>query len=311
MVNQSLKKPHIPLIPASFRTLKKCQSEVQAHDPMMAEATTIMAALSTLSPPQLSDLTLSIFSDINRHHYRLLSLLSSPALFSLTLHHLHSLSLQHKALLIARHLLSALRRLTLHLHPKPPPPPPLPSITIKQRDLDAVLLLLLLCEIRQHNPEALETSPTKWRAAASKLWSGAMLTLSGIGFYNGSVLIPYVEMVTRCWKFVGEMGHCGGDGDGKVAASPAAVVALPSVGVRGRGVECVICKEEMREGRDVCELPCEHLFHWMCILPWLRKSNTCPCCRFPLPTDDVFGEIQRLWELLVKIGSRRSVGECT
>jgi hypothetical protein len=267
---------------------------------MMTETTAIMAALSTLPPPQLSDLNFSILSDIRHQHRRLSAVLSSPTLFSLTLHHLHSLSLPHKTLLIARHLLSALSHLVRHFHPKQQPPPP-PSTATKQRDLDAVLLLLLLCEIRQHNPEALETSsPAKWREILSGLWCDAVLMISGIGFCDGSVLIPYIETVTRCWKFVGEMGCCGGDGDGKVAASPAAVVALPSVEVRGRGVECVICKEEMREGRDLCELPCEHLFHWMCILPWLTKRNTCPCCRFPLPTDDVFGEIQRLWEVLVK-----------
>lgn len=101
---------------------------------------------------------------------------------------------------------------------------------------------------------------------------------------------------------------CGGGGGGKefgeVAASAAAVVALPAVEVAVGGRECVICKEEMRVGRDVCELPCQHLFHWMCILPWLGKRNTCPCCRFRLPSDDVFGEIQRLWEVLVKSGAK-------
>ncbi|KAK8491695.1 hypothetical protein V6N13_030114 [Hibiscus sabdariffa] len=90
----------------------------------------------------------------------------------------------------------------------------------------------------------------------------------------------------------------------EVAASPAEVVALPSVEVRGGGVECVICKEEMREGREVCKFPCQHLFHWVCILPWLKKRNTCPCCRFQLPCDDIFGEIQRLWGVLVKAGGK-------
>ncbi|KAB2622253.1 nuclear localization sequence-binding protein-like [Pyrus ussuriensis x Pyrus communis] len=92
----------------------------------------------------------------------------------------------------------------------------------------------------------------------------------------------------------------------EVAASPAVVVSLPSVVVSGGGSECVICKEEMREDRDVCELPCRHLFHWMCILRWLRKRNTCPCCRFTLPTEDVFGEIQRLWEILHIVGNEKT-----
>lgn len=124
---------------------------------------------------------------------------------------------------------------------------------------------------------------------------------SGIGVHNGSLLVPYIDTVARCLRFV----FCGGERrvGGDVAAAVAAVVALPSVEVSGGGVavECVICKEEMREGREVCELPCQHLFHWKCILPWFRKRNTCPCCRFQLPTDDVFGEIQRLWDVLAKM----------
>lgn len=134
------------------------------------------------------------------------------------------------------------------------------------------------------------------------------MTISGIATGGGGVLIPYIETVARCLRFVGFVGSCGGKAHREVAASPVAVVELPSVAVDdGAAVECVICKEEMKEGRDACQLPCEHLFHWLCILPWLRKRNTCPCCRFQLPTDDIFGEIQRLWEILVKVSSS-SVG---
>lgn len=136
-----------------------------------------------------------------------------------------------------------------------------------------------------------------------------MLGVSGIGVFNGAALVPFIEMVTRCLTFVGLMGGRGGGKVGKeVPASVPAVVALPSVEVSGEEVECAICKEMMMEGRDVCQLPCQHLFHWMCILPWLRKRNTCPCCRFQLPTDDVFGEIQRLWDVLVKMSC---AAECT
>lgn len=119
-------------------------------------------------------------------------------------------------------------------------------------------------------------------------------------------MIPFVETVSRCWRLVGALDCGGGKEAAEVAASAATVVALPSVEVRHDGRECVICKEEMGIGRDVCELPCQHLFHWMCILPWLGKRNTCPCCRFRLPSDDVFGEIQRLWEVLVKMTAKDS-----
>ncbi|KAK2971598.1 hypothetical protein RJ640_024234 [Escallonia rubra] len=266
-----------------------------------------MSALSTLAPPQFSDLTTSLSSLFCRHHCRLSSILSSPTLFTLTLHHLHSLSLHQKSLLVARYLSSTLSHLTCFFHAKTTPSLHTATAMIKLRDLDTVLLLLILCELRQHEPKALETSLSNWRVVLCNYFSDTMLKLSGLGVSSSEVLITYNDVVTKCWRFVSAMG-CGSGGGGvekdgrEVAASAAVVVALPSVEVNRGGNECVICKEEMREGRDVCQLPCDHLFHWKCILPWLRKRNSCPCCRHRLPTDDVFGEIERLWEVLVKAG---------
>lgn len=128
-----------------------------------------------------------------------------------------------------------------------------------------------------------------------------MLRLSSLGgCSSGEVLIQYIESVGRSWNLVNVMGFVGG-GEGEEAASASAVVALPSVEASGGG-ECVICKEEMKEGREVCEFPCRHMFHWMCILRWLKKRNTCPCCRHRLPTDDVRREIERLLDDFAKIG---------
>ncbi|KAI3687930.1 hypothetical protein L1987_81635 [Smallanthus sonchifolius] len=272
----------------------------------MEETTTrtiVMAALSTLTPPQISTLTTTISSLFHFHRRRLSSLLSSHTLFSLSLHHLHSLSLHQKSLLIARHLLSILSQLSHLINPTTARMPPCTTTTLNDRDLDSVLLLLLLCELHQHDPESLKTlSPTDWRDSLSGYVSATMLTLSGIGCSNSEILIKYIEVVTKCKKFVDVMGCRDGKEGKEVAASVAAVVALPSVEVKQGGKECAVCKEEMRQGRDVCELPCEHRFHWMCILPWVIKRNTCPCCRHRLPTDDVYGEIERQWELLVKIG---------
>lgn len=94
---------------------------------------------------------------------------------------------------------------------------------------------------------------------------------------------------------------------GKKGASAETLVELPTVDLKEGGRECVICKEEMKVGRDVCKLPCEHLFHWRCVLPWLKNNDMCPCCRYRLPSDDVFGEIQRLWEMLIKLGAKQSL----
>ncbi|CAJ2677453.1 unnamed protein product [Trifolium pratense] len=274
---------------------------------VMEETTTtiIMEAVSTLTPSHLTHLTNSINSSTRRHHHRLTFLLSSPSLFSLTLHHLHKLSLSQKTLLISRHLLSSLHLLTQSTSPLPPPI----STTMRQREIDAVLLLLLLCETHNHNPEALNAPFSHWRLNLNKIFSNTLLIMSScssappLGGCLGSVLIPFIETVSRCWRLVGVLGCEEGKEVKEVAASAATVVSLPAVVVSVGGRECVICKDEMRVGRDVCQLPCQHLFHWMCILPWLGNKNTCPCCRFRLPSDDVFGEIQRLWEILLKMGA--------
>lgn len=54
------------------------------------------------------------------------------------------------------------------------------------------------------------------------------------------------------------------------------------------GIEilCPVCKEEFVIEERGITLPCQHNFHQHCILPWLEEHNSCPICRFELPTDD-------------------------
>ncbi|KAL2330461.1 hypothetical protein Fmac_018042 [Flemingia macrophylla] len=49
---------------------------------------------------------------------------------------------------------------------------------------------------------------------------------------------------------------------------------------------CAICKDVLALGTEVSQLPCSHLYHINCILPWLSARNSCPLCRYELPTDD-------------------------
>ncbi|GAB2272422.1 hypothetical protein Dimus_007247 [Dionaea muscipula] len=278
-------------------------SPLSQMDDQTADESIIFAALSTLTHTKLSFLSLSLSTTFRRHSRRLAHLLSSPILFYSTLNHLYSLPLPHKSLLIARHLLSTLHLLTPYLPPPHSNSTPPTTAPLSLRDLDSALLLLLFCELRQHDPKLLEASaPEEWHRAVTTYFSRTTLTLSGIEASHEEVLGDFVDVVVTCRRFAGSAG-CAGKAGREVAAAVAAVVALPAVEVKGGGGgECVVCKEEMREGREVCELPCGHLFHWWCVLPWFRKRNTCPCCRFRLPTDDVYGEIERLWEVLVRVG---------
>jgi E3 ubiquitin-protein ligase RNF115/126 len=49
---------------------------------------------------------------------------------------------------------------------------------------------------------------------------------------------------------------------------------------------CAVCKDEFECGQDCLSMPCQHYFHKECIIPWLKERNSCPVCRFELPTDD-------------------------
>ena len=44
------------------------------------------------------------------------------------------------------------------------------------------------------------------------------------------------------------------------------------------GGECAVCLEEFRVGSHA-KLPCSHIFHQNCILPWFWMNDFCPLCR--------------------------------
>lgn len=82
------------------------------------------------------------------------------------------------------------------------------------------------------------------------------------------------------------------DSSGRRGAPPAAksaVEALPTVEVKSTDIEvCAICKDKVfnNEEEIAKQLPCGHMYHEDCIVPWLGSRNTCPVCRYELPTDD-------------------------
>nr|GMD59053.1 probable E3 ubiquitin-protein ligase RHC2A [Ipomoea batatas] len=72
-------------------------------------------------------------------------------------------------------------------------------------------------------------------------------------------------------------------------ASKAAIESMPTIEILNSHIEtephCAVCKEPFELGNEAREMPCNHLYHSDCILPWLSLRNSCPVCRHQLPTD--------------------------
>ncbi|KAK4719587.1 hypothetical protein R3W88_017925 [Solanum pinnatisectum] len=78
---------------------------------------------------------------------------------------------------------------------------------------------------------------------------------------------------------------------GTPPAAKWAVSGLPDVKVSDELLnsdlsQCAVCKDGFKLDELVKQMPCKHMYHNDCILPWLEMRNSCPVCRFELPTDN-------------------------
>lgn len=73
------------------------------------------------------------------------------------------------------------------------------------------------------------------------------------------------------------------DRRGPLPASKSAIDALPTVKISKKDVRsdshCAVCKEKFQIGSQAKKLPCKHIYHSDCIVPWLAQHSSCPVCR--------------------------------
>ncbi|XP_046741424.1 E3 ubiquitin-protein ligase RNF181-like [Diprion similis] len=78
-------------------------------------------------------------------------------------------------------------------------------------------------------------------------------------------------------------------GQGQRLAPPAskeAISNLKDVKLDENAHQCPVCLKAFDAASSIKSMPCRHSFHNECITPWLEKTNSCPLCRYELPTDD-------------------------
>ncbi|XP_062207154.1 probable E3 ubiquitin-protein ligase RHC1A [Phragmites australis] len=75
---------------------------------------------------------------------------------------------------------------------------------------------------------------------------------------------------------------------GPAPAPQSAMDSMPVVKISRRHLnddpQCPVCKDKFEVGSEAREMPCKHLYHTDCIIPWLVQHNSCPVCRHPLPS---------------------------
>ncbi|KAK7261501.1 hypothetical protein RIF29_27814 [Crotalaria pallida] len=82
------------------------------------------------------------------------------------------------------------------------------------------------------------------------------------------------------------------NGFGRIGNPPAAkssIESMPTIEISDEHVDlethCAVCTEQFELGSEAREMPCKHLYHSDCIIPWLSLRNSCPVCRHELPSD--------------------------
>lgn len=73
------------------------------------------------------------------------------------------------------------------------------------------------------------------------------------------------------------------DRQGPPPAPRSAIDAMPTIKITRAHLQtdshCPVCKDQFELGTEARQMPCNHIYHSDCIVPWLVQHNSCPVCR--------------------------------
>ncbi|GAB2287109.1 hypothetical protein Dimus_021494 [Dionaea muscipula] len=74
---------------------------------------------------------------------------------------------------------------------------------------------------------------------------------------------------------------------GPPPAPRSAIDAMPTIKITQAHLRtdshCPVCKDRFELATEARRMPCNHIYHSDCIIPWLVQHNSCPVCRLELP----------------------------
>lgn len=54
---------------------------------------------------------------------------------------------------------------------------------------------------------------------------------------------------------------------------------------------CAICQDEVKMQTGMTTLACSHSYHLRCLVMWISKHTTCPCCRAELTNNEKIDDL--------------------
>ncbi|KAI4305873.1 hypothetical protein L6164_029208 [Bauhinia variegata] len=94
------------------------------------------------------------------------------------------------------------------------------------------------------------------------------------------------------------------DRRGPPPASRSAINAMPTIRITQTHLrsdsQCPVCQDKFELGSEARQMPCNHIYHSDCIVPWLVQHNSCPVCRVELPPQGAnTSRGSRRWEVRI------------